>query len=536
MPKKTRKKRSEETIKKHSSGKKGIPQLLEEIIEESLSSDCNLILLEGKIRELEGSMESFIPIMMRRMKRGNVSEQKVIFDLLNRGRDKKIVENLKEVVGEDSISIKVRYQALIQLKKFGERIDEDLSILLEQGEEIIGAIEKHTRFGSIYDRDIDSSIVLKFEQLPNNVKVSIIKQILDEYPDMVSLVLSLIQGEEDLDEAVIEILATKKTLEVGNFFSKILEGTKNKSLQRLLKRHLFRMKKRGLDVAFPTTEGVEDPKFLRIESSQVEAYVTGIDYLGERLAFLSKSVWGWGVVFFQITLSDLEGIKSFSAFELNRKAIKNFLHKISEEGVITLIEIESDYFFSLIEEAYQTNLSKGIPLPSQFAQWKSELNELRGDVTEPVIYSSKLVESLQEGKIDVWRGKYETLNDSDTLKEWFLEPRLVWKYIEKYREIEASPLVLNHYQVEERLNSIIIEAAGKIFDDTYRRIYKRRLEEMAYIFLDTHKEELAKLALCAAHDLRPDGLSSDRHGFLINLTKKSINIYAAGEKIEKRSL
>ena len=56
---------------------------------------------------------------------------------------------------------------------------------------------------------------------------------------------------------------------------------------------------------------------------------------------------------------------------------------------------------------------------------------------------------------------------------------------------------------------------------------------MAYIFLKTNKEELATIALCAADNLKPDGLASDKHGFVTNLIKKTIDLYAEGEKINR---
>jgi hypothetical protein len=326
------------------------------------------------------------------------------------------------------------------------------------------------------------------------------------------------------------MLAAKGTSEVGDLFGKVLVETKNKNLRRLLKKHLFQMRNKGLEVVIPKIEDEEPPKLMKVESPQANAYVTGIDYLGERLVFLSKSVLGWGVVFFQISLSDQEGIKNFSVFDLNRKEIKDFLNRISEDDVIQLIDISPDYCYYLIDEAYQINLIKGITLPEQFSHWKSEIDDLKGEITEPIIYSYIPKEVIHEKNSITGREKQITLLELDALKDWFLEPRLVRDYIEKYKTVETSPLVLNPYQVEYRKESIFAEAAREIFDDDYRRIYKRRLEEMAYIIFRMNREESAKLTLFAAHDLGPEGIPSEDHGFLKGLVQKSILFYIEGEK------
>ena len=68
----------------------------------------------------------------------------------------------------------------------------------------------------------------------------------------------------------------------------------------------------------------------------------------------------------------------------------------------------------------------------------------------------------------------------------------------------------------------------KIFDEDFRKIYQRRLEETAYMLFRTNKEEEANCALCAAWDLKPQGIASEKQGFLQKLVHRSILFYAEG--------
>ena len=537
MAKRSRKKSVGGTPENELPIKKGPGKLLEEIFQESHNPDCNLIVLDGKIRELEKSGEDYLPLLMKRLRQGNSSEQKVILGLLNRKKSDEVIKNIKKIINENNFTVNILRQALLQLQKWEEPVDENLLKLLEEGEDIIYAIQKFTELGGFLEEGTEDAILKKFAPLPGHLKFSIIKQIVDEFPKAFPFILQLIKKESDFDEKIINLLAPNATAEVGEIFSNMLKNTKDKNLRRLLKRHLFQMKSRGLAVVIPETDESEPLKIVNLEPSQATVYISGIDYVGDRLIFLSKSILRWGVLFFQITLSDQDGIKNFSAFDLKRKEIKNFLKKISEDGVVQFIEITPDYGYFLIDEAYQINLKKGIPLPEQFNHWKVEIDDLRGSVTEPIIYSCIPHDTIHEATLNAAPDQYHSLFELEEFKSWFLEPRLVWGYLEKLRAIEESPLVLDPLRVEQRREAIFSEAVQKIFDEDFRRIYQRRLEETAYMLFRTNKEEEAKCALCAAWDLKPQGIASEKHGFLQKLVHRSILFYAEGtERRRDKSL
>ena len=537
MAKRSRKKSGGGTPENELPIKKGPGKLLEEIIQESHNPDCNLILLDGKIRELEKSGEDYLPLLMKRLRQGKSAEQKVILDLLTRKKSDEVIKNIKKIINENNFPVNILRQALLQLQKWEEPVDENLLKLLEEGEDIIYSIQKFTELGGFLEEGTEDAILKKFASLPGQLKFFIIKQISDEFPKAFPFILKLIKKESDFDEKIINLLAPNATAEVGEIFCNILKNTKDKNLRRLLKRHLFQMKSRGLEVVIPETEESEPLKIVNLEPSQATVYISGIDYVGDRLIFLSKSVLRWGVLFFQITLSDQDGIKNFSAFDLKRKEIKNFLKKISEDGVVQFIEITPEYGYFLIDEAYQINLQKGIPLPEQFNHWKVEIDDLRGSVTEPIIYSCMSHDTIHEATLNAAPDQYHSLFEREEFKSWFLEPRLVWGYLEKLRVIDESPLVLDPLHVEQRREAIFSEAVQKIFDEDFRRIYQRRLEETAYMLFRTNKEEEAKCALCAAWDLKPQGIASEKHGFLQKLVHRSILFYAEGtERRRDKSL
>ncbi|HNU72502.1 MAG TPA: hypothetical protein PKL48_12425, partial [Thermodesulfobacteriota bacterium] len=530
MARKSKKSGRSSTVTNEAGSSKEAQQLVETIIQDSLGPDCNIIVLDGKIRDLEEKLgKKLIPFLAKRIRFGKSAEQKVVLDLMVRAKSGEAIEHLHQVAEDQSVSPKVRYQALLQLEEWGETVDRSMLEVFREADQVLDAFENLIVLDNAHDRDQVESVIVQFQQLQPDLRTVLLKQLLDEYPHHVGLVLQFVRDDSDLDEEIITLLAGYETQEVADFIGELLRKETDKSIRRLLKQQSFRLQSKGLSVVAPVPK--EEPSRVQApESLTANGYVSGIDYLGERLVFLSKSVPGWGVVFFQVALSDQDGIKAFTVFDLNRREIKNFIKRVSDTGTIELIEVNPAYCYYLIDEAYQINISKRIAPPEQFSQWRTELRELKQDISEPLIYRQFPRNLFTPDVVRSLRDQYAAIHEKKPFREWFLEPRLVWSYIERCREVRTSPLVLNKYQVEARLESVYSEAVRDIFNDERRRIYKRRLEEMAYILVQAGDENTAKVAVSAALDLEPQALPSDKHQFLCALVTKSIRFYLESEK------
>jgi hypothetical protein len=82
--------------------------------------------------------------------------------------------------------------------------------------------------------------------------------------------------------------------------------------------------------------------------------------------------------------------------------------------------------------------------------------------------------------------------------------------------------VLTPDQKNARFNSIYREALEELFPEEKRLLWKRRLEEMAYILLKTDKEKEARATMSAAIDLKNPFSPIDPNPFIWNLVLKSI--------------
>jgi hypothetical protein len=81
------------------------------------------------------------------------------------------------------------------------------------------------------------------------------------------------------------------------------------------------------------------------------------------------------------------------------------------------------------------------------------------------------------------------------------------------------------------------QAVEELFDKPRRALFRRRLEEMAYILWVTGKEKEARIALVAAREMEAVGGILYTHPFLLELIKRSLAARreeAAGEKEKER--
>ena len=116
---------------------------------------------------------------------------------------------------------------------------------------------------------------------------------------------------------------------------------------------------------------------------------------------------------------------------------------------------------------------------------------------------------------------------------WVLEPKDVEPYVRAVREAEESRIALNPTQKEEWLQGIYRRALEELFPGERRLLYKRRLEEMAYILFKLDRSDEAKRCLAAALDLEKEINALNPNPFLFQLVITSIYSVMAAERERK---
>ncbi|MEW6376057.1 MAG: hypothetical protein AB1502_09765 [Thermodesulfobacteriota bacterium] len=367
------------------------------------------------------------------------------------------------------------------------------------------------------------------QTLIEKVKTDILDEKSDE--EILQSLMPFFGKDSQTDGEVAESLARIPHMKTVRLLLRLLEISVDKKVRKVIKRSLYRLKSRGIDVEeIPPDKG---KSILRpLESEPAEGFGSAIDFLGQRLVLLVIPHAGRGLTVIQGIVSDIHGLVDFSGEEMARKGFKDFFREIKEKSLFPIVEMEPSYVGFLLAQAYSLTLEKGRTPPQDYLRLKSEIEKMKKEYEKPLIYSCiQTDEMIEEYRI---LRKTGDLLKADLFSTWRIEEDQIRPYADAVWEAEESKIVLNQIQKEVRFQEIYQRALSELFPDEKRFLYKRRLEEMAYVLFKLGRQEEAKVSLSAAIDLEKPLNPIQPNPFLFQLVIKSIFTLLA-ETYEKKA-
>jgi len=343
--------------------------------------------------------------------------------------------------------------------------------------------------------------------------------------------LPLLEKDPQTGGRLAELMVTIPDRMIGRLLHRIFEVTREKKVRKIIKRSIYRLKSKGVDVEEIISD--KERSILRpLQADPKEGFASGIDFLGHRFLWLVIPHPGRGLTVMYGIISDRDGIVDFSQEEMTQKGFRSFFEEVQEKNPFPFVEMEPSYVAFLFTQAYPLNLKKKGTSLQDYLRAKSEIESVKKDYAKPLIYST-----LQTDEIagDDWMSrKGEDLLKADIFYSWRIEEEHIRPYADEVWEAEESKIVLNQAQKEVRFQGIYQRALAGLFSGERKSIYQRRLEEMAYVLLKLGREEEAKISLSVAMDLEKPLNPIQPNPFLFQLVTKSIFGLLA-EAYEKKS-
>ena len=309
--------------------------------------------------------------------------------------------------------------------------------------------------------------------------------------------------------------------------------TEDKELSKGIKKTLYRLKNKGIELAPPESlTGVPAPTE-EVPLPSPTAYATTMDPLGERLILAVKPKDDQELTILQFLVSDQKGINDLIASVTTPKDFEQYLNKMSTTKDITMVEVDLDYCHLLIKESSRRNHISGTKIPANYFLWKKFFGPYDTALENPAIYTLLPAGAIKSEAPLLQRS--EKLIEKYTFTFWLLDWKLLVTAYQEIHELENSLLVLSEPQKESRTREIVQKTAHAFFDDKNRLLFQRRLEESAYILWKTDRKDDAKSAFAAALAFAPDGVSSDNHPFALKTVEKNLAFLKEQSQREKRS-
>lgn len=337
--------------------------------------------------------------------------------------------------------------------------------------------------------------------------------------EVFQFLLPILEKDPETARRVVEDLAKVPVAVVADLLHRILRSSDDKRIRKIIKRSLYRLKSKGITVEEATPER-GSPVFRPLQAEPLRGFGGGFDFLGQRFLVLAVPHKGSGWTVMQGIISDTQGLVDFSGGEMTRKGFRVFFEEVQKGSPFPLVEMEPSYVGLLFVQAYQLTIEKGKTPPQDYLRLRGGIESIKKGFEKPLIYSH-IEEDEIEGDDRMLRRGGDLLK-ADLFYGWRIGEEEIRPYADEVWEAEESKLVLNQAQKEVRFQEIYQRALSDLFPEERRSLYRRRMEEMAYILFKLGREEEARVSLAVALDLKKPANLIQPDPFLFQLVIKSI--------------
>ena len=340
---------------------------------------------------------------------------------------------------------------------------------------------------------------------------------------------TLIGIDEGLDTAMARGFAHGNFPEAGDFLTRWAGRKPSKVIAKEIRRSLFRLKSKGVPVK--DLEDSDPGVFRPPQIPAAEGYVSAVDAGGSRLVWIGRPQQPHGMIVMHAAISDTEGIRDFTGFESTRKNFRELLEQMRRDFLWDIVEADPVYLDALIHEAHEIQVQKGKTPHPEYLKWKVLLGPSPALPTRPLIYRYLNEEEIKARSDLLDRSPF--LFQTPAFQFWYLEKEDAAKCLALLEDAARSPIILAPYQREGRFFEIYRQTVQELFDGKRRLLFRRRLEEMAYVLWKRGDESGAKISVAGALGLAGEDRLLTPHPFLTELVKRTVMALQEEGKKEK---
>jgi hypothetical protein len=303
-------------------------------------------------------------------------------------------------------------------------------------------------------------------------------------------------------------------------------GAQDKDLNKEIRRSLFKLSQKGLTIP-EDRQGEKSPASLLSRSPEIEAYMSPVDGAGGRLVWIVKPQAGHGLQTIQGMVNDREGLQRIGGTQIRRKELRNMTQEIKRQHGITMVSVPWEYADMMLYEGFEKAKSTGRSGLENFHQLRSMISTAKPKAQEHPVYQRLDPAEVREG---AWRELSRRLLDEPELRFWILDADWAEPFLGQLEEAQTSRLVLNPMQKEERIAGIVRDVVKTLCTGETGKIMQRRMEDMAFYFVDAGRTDRAKLALAVAQQIKEGDPGPLDISFLTGLVQKSFAVYLSQQK------
>lgn len=337
--------------------------------------------------------------------------------------------------------------------------------------------------------------------------------------DIADAVNLLLSQEELVLCGVISELVEKAGPEAATFLERLYSYDLSKRARKEVKKAAFILGQRGIKVQL--VEGEKKPVWRLPEKPKPLGAISRIDSSGNYIIIIAvPEIVGMRLV--EAVANDMQGVIEIKSNIYRQKFVQRHFQQLTENAESGIVEIDPGYCLNILKELKETQAWSGLPLPEEYGEIMQKLLVSLEELPQNPVYQIVDTKGLEDSRSLVLEGG--SLLDSPSFPAWRLPADLLGEYVDKYIAAKESKIIVSQQTESARFDDIFAAAIERIFDTQMRKVFKDRLEKMAYYYAKTGDEYKARVCLATALDIAkgPKGILSDKEPFLVSITRLSI--------------
>ena len=308
---------------------------------------------------------------------------------------------------------------------------------------------------------------------------------------------------EDLERA-IATLGQRREPAAAAILALIDARRPERRVRKAARRELHRL--RSVGVRAPESAGVaarERPPPAPLAVSEV--WATGFDPEGSRSLWLLGEEPLGGAWLAGTILNDVAGLLELELLDTTRRRFQRDLAEWRREPGGAWVPVPLEYALQLVREGVDLARGRQAVLPAAYPRFRDLFGEAPGGPERPLVYQT--ISPLAATLDPEWSGESAALLQEPELAGWHLAPTDALR-ARALRVARAATLalVVPGDPPEEQARRLLGQAARELLTPEVRRGLRRRLEETAYLFLQTGRAVAARRAVAAAQALPGAGV------------------------------
>ena len=335
------------------------------------------------------------------------------------------------------------------------------------------------------------------------------------------------------DLAAIESLGHTREIAAAEILLQIEGAVDDRALRKAARRELHRLRSTGIEPPQRPTaapEPVTEPRSRTLDIS--EAWATDVDPTGSRALWLLADKPLGGIWFAALILNDQRGLLDMNLVDTTRKRFQRDFNE-SRSGAEAWISLPGDYSLRLVREAVDLTRELGGGLPTRYQAFRDVFGQAAGPPERGLVYDT--VNPVEINFNPGWLEESPRLLGEREVSGWYVP--VAADFRDRALEVARAPmagLLVPGHTPEQQALQLVADAAQQALTPVVRRGLRRRLEETGYIFVQTERLVLARLAAAAARALDEGGVPPERHPLMRLLLAAGLAHLTGSETIGSR--